>query len=219
MDRNRIPVAVEGVPFAVAAGITAILFYLFEWGISALFFFVLTLFILWFFRNPERKTPSGSNLVISPADGKIIDISNRMENRILKDKAVRISIFMNLFNVHVNRIPCSGKISDILYNPGRFISANRDKASLENEQNAIALERPAGDKVLFIQIAGLIARRIVCWLKKGDYVEMGQSFGLIRFGSRVDVYLPTDVEIKVSIGQKVKGGESILALLNEDKAG
>lgn len=217
MDKNRVPVAVEGLPFVVAAGSVSILFYLAGGRIQTIFFSALTLFIIWFFRNPEREIPAGKNIVVSPADGKVIDISEGPENRILKRRMKKISIFMNLFNVHINRIPCSGRITDILYNPGKFISANLEKASLENEQNAIVLETSQGDKLLFIQIAGLIARRIVCRLEKGDLVETGQRFGLIRFGSRVDVYLPRNSDIKVSVGQKVTGGESVLALLNEGK--
>lgn len=215
MDKNRVPVAVEGIPFVVVAGAVSILFYLIGRSIPAIFFSAFMLFIIWFFRNPERKIPSGKNIVVSPADGKIIDISEGPENRILKRRMKKISIFMNLFNVHINRIPCSGRITDILYNPGKFVSANLEKASLENEQNAVVLETSAGDKILFIQIAGLIARRIVCRLEKGEPVETGQRFGLIRFGSRVDVYLPRKSDIQVSLGQKVTGGESILALLNE----
>lgn len=217
MDKNRVPVAVEGIPFVVAAGSVSILFYLVGWLIPAIFFSALTFFIIWFFRNPERKIPAGKNVVVSPADGKVIDISEGPENRILKRRMKKISIFMNLFNVHINRVPCSGRITDILYNPGKFISANLEKASLENEQNAVVLETSAGDKILFIQIAGLIARRIVCRLEKGEIVETGQRFGLIRFGSRVDVYLPGKSDIQVSLGQKVKGGESVLALLHDGK--
>ena len=217
MDRNRAPIAVEGVPFVAATAIISVLFYVFCWIIPAVIFFALTLFIIWFFRNPERKIPSGKNLIISPADGKIIDISNGVEERILKRRMTKISIFMNVFNVHINRVPCSGRIFDVIYNKGKFISANMEKASLENEQNAVVLEMPSGGKILFVQIAGLIARRIVCWIKKGESVEIGQRFGLIRFGSRVDVYLPGDAEVKVTMGQKVKGGESILAILNETK--
>ena len=217
MDRNRAPIAVEGVPFVAAAGIISVIFYVICWVIPAVIFFAFTLFIIWFFRNPERNIPSGKNLIISPADGKIIEVRNVTEDRILKSRTTKISIFMNIFNVHINRIPCSGRIFDIIYNKGKFISANMEKASLENEQNAVVLETPSGDKILFVQIAGLIARRIVCRLKKGESVEIGQRFGLIRFGSRVDVYLPTDADVKVTIGQKVKGGESILAILNENK--
>lgn len=213
MDRDRILVAIDGIPYIAISGFIAILLYLFDWIISAALFSILTLFIIWFFRNPERRAPGGNNVVISPADGKIINISEGVEGRVLKKKMIKISIFMNIFNVHVNRIPCSGKIAGIFYNHGKFISANRDKASLENEQNAVLLETAAGEKILFVQIAGMIARRIVCWLKKGDTVEKGQRFGLIKFGSRVDVYLPHGVDVKVSMGEKVKAGESVLAFL------
>jgi len=217
VDRNRIPVAVEGIPFIIVPGVISLLFYMAGWRIPMALFAALTLFSLWFFRNPHREIPTGENIVVSPADGKIIDISEGLERRILNRRMKKVSIFMNLFNVHINRIPCSGRIMDILYNPGKFISANLDKASLENEQNAVVLETSSGDRILFIQIAGLIARRIVCRLKKGELVETGQRFGLIRFGSRVDVYLPCDSIIQVSLGQKVKGGESVLALLNDGK--
>lgn len=213
MDRNSAPIAAEGVPFVIISGVISILLFLPGWLIPAIFFSLLTLFIIWFFRNPERNIPAGKNLVISPADGKIILIKEVDEKRILKKKVVKISIFMNLFNVHVNRIPYPGRIADILYNPGKFVSANLDKASLENEQNAVVVETENREKILFIQIAGLIARRIVCRLDKGQKVEKGERFGLIRFGSRVDVYLPQNVDIKVAIGEKVKGGESILAVL------
>jgi len=215
MDRNRLPIAAEGIPFVAGAGAVFLLVYLAGWMMLALFFMALTLFIVWFFRNPERNIPPGKDLIVSPADGRIIAVNNEMETRILRKRLIRISIFMNLFNVHVNRIPCSGRVLDISYNPGRFLSANRDKASLENEQNAVVLETTGGDQILFVQIAGLIARRIVCRLQKGAQVERGERFGLIRFGSRVDVYLPMDAIVKVSVGQKVKGGESILASLEK----
>ena len=213
MDRNSAPIAAEGVPFVIISGVISILLFLPGWLIPGILSSLLFLFIVWFFRNPKRIIPTGKNLIISPADGKIIVINKGEVDRVLKKRMVKISIFMNVFNVHVNRIPCKGKIVDILYNPGKFVSANLDKASLENEQNAVVLETEKGEKVLFIQIAGLIARRIVCRLKKGQVVERGERFGLIRFGSRVDVYLPETADIKVSIGQKVKGGESILAAL------
>ena len=213
MKRERAPIAVEGIPFVVIAGIITVLFYAAGLIIPAVLFTLVTLFVVWFFRNPERTVPPGDNNVISPADGKIIDIREVDETRILKKKMLKISIFMNLFNVHVNRSPCTGKVVDILYNPGKFVSANLDKASLENEQNAVVLETPAGEKIIFIQIAGLIARRIVCWLIEGQYVKRGERFGLIRFGSRVDVYLPVGTDVRVSLGDKVKAGESILAIM------
>jgi len=213
MKRERAPVAVEGIPFVVIAGIISVLFFVADLIIPAVLFSLVTLFIVWFFRNPERSVPPGEKNVISPADGKIIDVREVQENRILNKRMLKISIFMNLFNVHVNRLPCTGKVVDIVYNPGKFVSANLDKASLENEQNAVVLETPAGEKIIFIQIAGLIARRIVCWLRNGQYVKRGERFGLIRFGSRVDVYLPVGTDVRVSLGDKVKAGESILAVM------
>jgi len=213
MKRERAPIAVEGIPFVVIAGIISVLFFVADLIIPAVFFSLVTLFIVWFFRNPERSVPPGEKNVISPADGKIIDVREMQENRILNKRMLKISIFMNLFNVHVNRLPCTGKVVDIVYNPGKFVSANLDKASLENEQNAVVLETPAGEKIIFIQIAGLIARRIVCWLRKGQFVKRGERFGLIRFGSRVDVYLPVGTDVRVSLGDKVKAGESILAVM------
>ena len=213
MKRERAPVAVEGIPFVVIAGIISVLFFVADLIIPAVFFSLVTLFIVWFFRNPERSVPPGEKNVISPADGKIIDVREVQENRILNKRMLKISIFMNLFNVHVNRLPCTGKVVDIVYNPGKFVSANLDKASLENEQNAVVLETPAGEKIIFIQIAGLIARRIVCWLREGQHVKRGERFGLIRFGSRVDVYLPVGADVRVSLGDKVKAGESILAVM------
>ena len=213
MKRERAPIAVEGIPFVVIAGIISVLFFVADLIIPAVFFSLVTLFIVWFFRNPERSVPPGEKNVISPADGKIIDVREMQENRILNKRMLKISIFMNLFNVHVNRLPCTGKVVDIVYNPGKFVSANLDKASLENEQNAVVLETPAGEKIIFIQIAGLIARRIVCWLRNGQYVKRGERFGLIRFGSRVDVYLPVGTDVRVSLGDKVKAGESILAVM------
>ena len=213
MKRERAPIAVEGIPFVVIAGIISVLFFVADLIIPAVLFSLVTLFIVWFFRNPERSVPPGEKNVISPADGKIIDVREVQENRILNKRMLKISIFMNLFNVHVNRLPCTGKVVDIVYNPGKFVSANLDKASLENEQNAVVLETPAGEKIIFIQIAGLIARRIVCWLRNGQYVKRGERFGLIRFGSRVDVYLPVGTDVRVSLGDKVKAGESILAVM------
>ncbi len=213
MKRERAPIAVEGIPFVVIAGIISVFFYVADLIIPAVIFSLVTLFIVWFFRNPERCVPQGDRNIISPADGKIIHIMEVQEARILKKKMLKISIFMNLFNVHVNRSPAAGKVVDIIYNPGKFVSANLDKASLENEQNAVVLETQAGEKIIFIQIAGLIARRIVCWLRKGQVLKMGERFGLIRFGSRVDVYLPLGTDVRVSLGDKVKAGESILAVM------
>ena len=173
----------------------------------------LALQTFWFFRDPDRIIPAGEGLIVSPADGKIIAVSEVKEERFLKDRAIKVSIFLNLFDVHVNRIPCSGRIRGIVYQPGKYLAANKDLASTENEQNAILLETPSGVKIVFVQVAGLVARRIVCWTKEGDEVERGARFGMIRFGSRTDLFLPLGTEIKVTPGQKVKGGASVIGIL------
>ncbi|TAN60923.1 phosphatidylserine decarboxylase family protein [bacterium] len=207
-----IPIAKEGWPFIlIALGITAIVFY-FNGNVAVRVFFVLlAVFVIAFFRDPERIVPSGNDTLVSPADGKIIKIENVFEERLLKSEAVKISIFMNVFNVHVNRAPASCKVLKILYNPGKFLSANLDKASLENEQNAVLAESLSGRKFVFNQIAGLIARRIVCRVSEGARLNKGERFGLIRFGSRVDVYLPKGTAVSVKLGDKVTAGVSVIA--------
>lgn len=206
----RIPVAREGYPFILAALFCTILIWLAGiWWLTAIAL-ALTVFVVAFFRDPERTPPADPRSIVSPADGLIIKVEKQLENRLLKAEAMKISIFMNVFNVHVNRAPATGRILKILYNPGKFVSANLDKASLENEQNALLLETKAGKKIVFNQIAGLIARRIVCRVREGAELARGERFGLIRFGSRVDVYLPLDCEISVKVGEKVSAGTSIL---------
>lgn len=207
-----IPIAKEGWPFIlIALSITAIVFY-FNGNVAVRVVFVLlAVFVIAFFRDPERVVPSGNDTLVSPADGKIIKIENVFEERLLKSEAVKISIFMNVFNVHVNRAPASCKVLKILYNPGKFLSANLDKASLENEQNAVLAESLSGRKFVFNQIAGLIARRIVCRVSEGARLNKGERFGLIRFGSRVDVYLPKGTAVSVKLGDKVTAGVSVIA--------
>ncbi|HBO84413.1 MAG: phosphatidylserine decarboxylase [Deltaproteobacteria bacterium GWC2_42_11] len=207
------PIALEGLPFIIPLLVISSALWYFGIRYPAIFFTLLTLFVLWFFRNPERVIPADENSIVSPADGKVIFAGRVFEDRFLKADAVKVSIFMNVFNVHVNRVPVSGRVVGLFYNPGKFFSANLDKASLENEQNVVLLETANGRKVLFIQIAGLIARRIVCYLKEGDVVEKGKRFGMIRFGSRLDVYLPVDCRVNIKVGDKVKAGASILGYL------
>lgn len=173
----------------------------------------LTLFCIWFFRDPHRNIPEEEGLLVSPADGKVVDISKTEETRFLQKPAIKVSIFLNIFNVHVNRAPIAGKVVAVFYNAGRFFAANAPKASLENEQNAVVLESPSGKRIVCIQIAGLIARRIVCWIKAGSVLNRGERFGLIRFGSRVDLFLPIETEVRVSLGQQVRGGETIIGVL------
>lgn len=213
MTGKDLLVAKEGFPF-IASGIMLTLISLaVGWRCPALILFLITLFIVWFFRNPRRNIPYSHELIVAPADGKIIEVKEEFEKRYLNGKAIKISIFMSIFNVHINRIPFPGKVLSVSYNPGRFIAASRDKASLENEQNAILMETKEGKRILFIQIAGLIARRIVCWLNVGNNVERGERFGLIRFGSRVDIFLPPDVDLKITKGSKVKGGETVIGVM------
>ncbi len=172
--------------------------------------FVFFGFTLNFFRDPERISPGGDNVVLSPADGKVISIKKVSENEFFKGEALQISIFMSPLDVHVNRIPVSGKVSHLRYVPGRFFAAFEDKASEKNEQTIIGLENNQG-KVLFKQIAGFVARRIVCNLQVGDSVSAGERFGMIKFGSRVDVFLPPSSSPKVALDQKAVAGETILA--------
>jgi phosphatidylserine decarboxylase len=163
-----------------------------------------------FFRDPERVTPQVPDAVVAPADGQIIFAEKAYEDRFLNKETLKISIFMNVFNVHVNRIPCSGEVETIHYEKGTFLAANLDKASKNNEHNAIVLRIPGGEKIVFIQIAGLVARRIDCWVQPGESVRRGERFGMIRFGSRLDVFVPTDSRLAVDKGQRVKAGESII---------
>ena len=174
----------------------------------------LTLFVLYFFRDPDREAGAEQKAVLTPADGKVLGVWNleRGDNP-LETRAVKVSVFMSLFNVHVNRIPARGRISKISYRPGAFFAANLDKASEKNEQNAVFLETQDGRKIVCVQIAGLIARRIACWIREGDEVQAGQRFGLIRFGSRVDVYLPEGSRVVVQPGHNVKAGKTILGCL------
>ena len=213
-DRAKgIPVAKEGIPFIAVGGLLTMGCWMAGWvGLTCLMG-SLTLFTTWFFRNPARTIPQGRNLIVSPGDGKVVAVEEEFEDSFLKEPSVRISIFLNVFNVHINRMPAAGIVQDVVYKPGQFGAANRPEASMNNEQNALMLRRSDGKKILCVQIAGLIARRIVCWVVPGEQVEKGERFGLIRFGSRMDVYLPRESTIQVKVGAKVKGGSSILAEL------
>jgi phosphatidylserine decarboxylase len=208
-----IPFAKEGIPFiGAAAGVTLLTGWL-GWTIVAVGAAILTLFISWFFRNPARVIPQGSRLVLASGDGKIIAIEEEFEPRFIKDRSVRISIFLNVFDVHINRVPCEGVIEDVQYQPGLFLVASKPDATLRNEQNALMIRTVQGAKVLCVQVAGLIARRIVCWVSPRDRAVLGERFGLIRFGSRMDTFLPIGTTVKVAVGDRVKGGETILGEL------
>lgn len=177
--------------------------------IFVVFLWIFTLFSIYFFRDPDRVIPPGENTIVSPADGKVIIIRKVQEDRYLHAPATQVSIFMSVFNVHVNRIPMSGVVGYFQYYRGKFLPAYREKASTDNEQTVIGIEN-GSHKILFKQIAGIIARRVVCHVREGYHVQKGERFGMIKFGSRADIFLPEDVEIKVKLNQKVKGGETIL---------
>jgi len=213
MLKPQVPVAKEGYPFIYFLSFATVVLALLGYSFLTLLGFVATTFCLSFFRDPERFTPEDDNAVICPADGKIIVIQDVAGNNICDTPAKKISIFMNVFNVHVNRIPCAGTIAETSYQPGKFYSADSDNGALHNEYCAVTMKTDMGKKVVFVQIAGLIARRIVCWLERGDAVQPGKRFGLIRFGSRVDLYLPIDSAVEIKMGQKVRAGETILARL------
>ncbi len=212
-----VPIHREGYRFiAIFAGIALVLFWL---GATPLAWMgvILTLWCAYFFRDPERVTPTRAGLVISPADGRvsmITDVIPPPELDLPRELTTRISVFMNVFDVHVNRSPVDGEIARMAYVPGAFVNAELDKASEDNERQALTIVTAAGVKIGVVQIAGLIARRIVKFVNQGDRLAAGQRFGLIRFGSRVDVYLPLGTAPLVCIGQRAIAGETVLADLS-----
>jgi phosphatidylserine decarboxylase len=212
MKNYGIPVASEGWPFIIPLAIVTAVLFAIGWKNTAYVSLVLTLFVLFFFRDPERAIPEGKNNVISPADGRVIVVKDIFEPTYLKQDVKQISIFLSVFNVHVNRSPISGTVEALKYNPGKFHVASVDKASLDNEQTAMVIAN-GKDRVLVKQIAGLIARRIVCYAKPGDAIKTGERYGLIRFGSRVDIFLPRNAELKVKVGDRVKGARDIIGVL------
>ncbi len=210
MQKISVPVAKEGIPFLGMSALATVVLAVLQLKAAALLCLVLTGFILYFFRDPSRIIPTEADLITSPADGKVIEIAKTQEPYFSGESTIRVSIFMNVFNCHVNRAPVHGRVIDIKYRPGRFMSANQNRAMAENEQAAMLLEDMQGRKVTVVQVAGLIARRIVCWAEPGDYLLRGQRYGLIRFGSRLDVYLPESTTLTVDTGQKVVAGQSVL---------
>ena len=186
------------------------------WPLLSFVSFLITFFILWFFRDPERNTPIAEGKIISPADGKVclIDLSVPPEElQYGTEEMQRVCIFMNVFNVHVNRVPIKGEIKKIIYKEGSFFNASLDKASEKNERNSIIITTENGIEIIVVQIAGLIARRILSFVSNGDKLNSGERFGLIRFGSRVDVYLPKTFKPEVKVGDKTIAGETIIGSL------
>ena len=204
-------IAREGWPFLVIAVAVAALVagYSPVWSIS---FWIIALFVLQFFRDPPREVPGDAKTVVSPADGRIVAVE-KAHDPYLDRETIKVSVFMNVFNVHSNRAPVDGEVKQIWYHAGNFVNAALDKASAENERNALWIRADAGADVTCVQVAGLIARRILCYAKAGDKLQRGQRYGFIRFGSRVDVYLPAGASIKAALGDRVYAASTILASL------
>lgn len=200
--------AKEGWNYIFLSSIIALLVLLYDFYV-AIPFILVAVFVLQFFRDPPRVIPNESNVILSPADGRVIAINQDIDPY-QNIQAIKISIFMNVFNVHSNRSPVDGNILDIIYNKGKFINADFDKASTENERNAMIVELSNKDKITVVQVAGLIARRILCYSKIGQHLKRGQRYGFIRFGSRVDLYLPLHYKPTVTIGQKIKATSDII---------
>jgi len=204
-------IAREGWPFLAIALVLAIgaTVWCAAWSIPL---WIIALFVLQFFRDPARDIPQDANAVLCPADGRIVAVE-RVRDVYAKRDAIKVSVFMNVFNVHSQRSPVDGMVEQVQYFPGAFVNADLDKASTENERNAVVLKAAGGETVTAVQVAGLIARRILCYVKAGDTLHRGQRYGFIRFGSRVDVYLPLTANVKVAIGDKVSATTTILAYL------
>jgi phosphatidylserine decarboxylase len=213
MRNQNQPVATEGYPFIGLFAFITLVFAMLGWGFLTVLFLALTLFTVYFFRNPERCVPTEEDAVISPADGKVVFVGTVPEPRYFQSDATKVSIFMSAFDVHVNRFPCSGKVLEKFYNKGAFFNASLDKASLQNEQAGLLIQTTKGPKLLVVQIAGLIARRIVTYPAVGEILEKGMRYGLIRFGSRVDIYFPLEAEVVARVGDRTVAGESILGYL------
>jgi len=204
-------IAREGWPFLAIALILAVAATIWcsAWSVPL---WIIALFVLQFFRDPARAIPQDADAVLSPADGRIVKVE-RVNDPYVQREAIKVSVFMNVFNVHSNRSPVDGVVQRVQYFPGKFVNADLDKASTENERNAVWIKTADGQDITSVQVAGLIARRILCYVKAGDVLARGQRYGFIRFGSRVDVYLPLTATVKVAIGDKVSATTTILAQL------
>jgi phosphatidylserine decarboxylase len=197
LNRERFPLVIEGIPFVILSAVITVIAGAWWNGYIFFPFLALTIFMCTFFRNPRREIPRGKDLILSPADGRIVGIKKEAA-------ATKVSIFMSVFNCHVNRAPAGGKITEIRYKPGQFLPASTGEASHQNEQNALYLQGAEGLTMRFVQVAGILARRIICYVRKGDTVRRGEIFGSILFGSRVDIYLPHKVAVRVNASKGEK---------------
>ena len=213
MIKTRVPVAHEGYPFILLAGFATLVVAILGLFIPTMVLLAITIFVLYFFRDPERIAPGEDDVLVSPADGKVILVERVFDERFVKEHVYKVSIFMNVFNVHVNRSPFPGRVERIVYTPGTFYSADSQRGALKNESCAVILNAVRGQRMARVQVAGLVARRIVCWAEPGDELKRGERFGLIRFGSRVDLYLPLATQLEVAVGRRVKAGETVLGYL------
>jgi phosphatidylserine decarboxylase len=212
--RAVLPVAQPGLKFIfIAILITGMLFY-FGWTFFAWIFSALTVFVCCFFRDPNRDIPQDKQSLISPADGRVIIVEDLEQCDYLPAPCIKVSIFMNIFNVHVNRIPFDGEVQKVLYHPGKFMNASFDKASVHNERNALIIKTAANESFAVVQVAGLIARRIVNCVKEKERVKKGDRYGMIQFGSRLDLYLPMDFKVAVSLGERTKAGSTIIGYMH-----
>lgn len=209
-SQTAFPIASAGYPFIFASAFTTVVLAVLGLGGLALGALLVTFCICLFFRDPDRVIPVAAGAAVSPADGKVIFAGPVDTNPYSQGPCLKISIFMTVFNVHVNRVSYEGTVKKIDYHPGKFFRADLDKASLTNEHNAVVIQAQNGREFCIVQVAGWVARRIICYVRENDPVKRGQRFGLICFGSRLDVYLPPDFNVKVSVGEKVKAGVSIL---------
>ncbi len=203
-------IAREGWPYLAGTALVAVLVALLLGPLWSLPFFAVALFVLQFFRDPPRAVPAQPGVVLAPADGRIVKVQ-AVRDPYTEREALLISVFMNVFNVHSNRAPVDATVERVVYSPGKFVNADLDKASSENERNALVLRLPGGERLTVVQVAGLIARRILCYVKTGDALQRGQRYGFIRFGSRVDVYLPAGWRPRVAVGDVVHATTTILA--------
>jgi phosphatidylserine decarboxylase len=210
MHKPSIGLSLEGLPFVFLTAVATLTFAVLDCWFMATLLLVVLFLVLNFFRDPERVVPQEPGVAVSPADGKVIKVQT-MRDPLTGEDRTAVCVFMNVFNVHVNRMPVAGRVARISYFGGKFINASFDKASEDNERNAVLVEDAEGKTWTMVQIAGLIARRIICWAEEGDSLARGQRFGLIKFGSRVDLYLPSDYESVVRIGEKVFAGQTVLA--------
>ena len=216
MDRTKwpgravLPVAVPGIKYMTGAALfTGVFFYL-GWTAIAWVAAGLTLFVCWFFRDPDRQVPKDATLLVSPADGRVIRVDRLAGCEYLPEACQKVSIFMNVFNVHVNRIPFDGVVEKVVYTPGSFINASFDKASVHNERNAVTIRTPEGHRIVVVQIAGLVARRIVSHAAAGRRVHRGERYGMIQFGSRLDLYLPMTFQVQVKNKDKTLAGVTVI---------